>query len=254
MSIVDKLQTIAKNQEFLYRLGYDKGVQTIFDKTESYNTFWDTFQCWNEEKQQCEREIYRYAFYKWINKYFNPKHIIQPIFAESMLRHTSIDYGAYTDKLDFSKCKNMNACFRDSKDLARLKTIDCRNVNLNGGMNEIFLNCYHLWKIDMFYPSSLVEFNNSFTNCNTLAHITFGSEICVKGLDMKSCICLTKESIKNIINALSPNTNGLSITLSKIAVEREFKISNITNVSTWTEEYRALRSSKLNWSIAYGGD
>ncbi len=243
MSITDKLQTIAENEQRVYNAGILNG------REKEYNSFWDMYQL------NGSRTIYRYAFSEWDDTQYKPKYKVQPTYAEHMFRKSSLIGTIYTDELDFSKCRNMCGCFAESKKLHYLKIIDARNTTVkNGGsdgMYRIFHNCYNLASIDMFYPSKEFNFDDTFTNCTNLREIRFGSEISVNGLDLSTSTLLSKASIESIINSLSSTKSGLTVKFSKIAVQNAFGITDITNSSTWTNEYKTLRNSRRNWVIAY---
>lgn len=243
MSIADKLQTIAENEQRVYNAGIRNGEE------KEYNSFWDMYQL------NGSRTIYRYAFSEWDDAHYKPKYKVQPTYAEYMFRKSSIRNNAYTDMLDFSKCVNMRECFGESKKLSKLKVIDCSATNLkNGGSNgmyRIFHNCYNLASIDMFYPSKEFNFDDTFTNCTNLREIRVGSEILVNGLDLSTSTLLSKASIESIINSLSSTKSGLTVKFSKVAVQNAFGIPDITDENSWTYEYKLLRNSKPNWSIGY---
>ena len=67
------------------------------------------------------------------------------------------------------------------------------------------------------------------------------------GLNLQHSKKLSKESITSVINALSTSTGGLSITLSKTAVDNAF-YNNIV-VGSNTMEWGQLVASRSNWTI-----
>ena len=93
--------------------------------------------------------------------------------------------------------------------------------------------------------------SGTFGNCPKLKNITFEGLIPVL-VDFSASPLLTKESIISIINALSPNKSGLTVTFKKEAVNREFGI-NVDDLSTYPEgsDYYKLRWSKGNWDFNY---
>ena len=238
MRLDEKLDIIRKNNTDVYKAGYEPNKQ--------YDVFWDAFQ------NNGNRVVYESSYsYGWNDVIFNPKYLMQPTRAKSMFQSSDIETSAYTDKLDFSKCTNMGSCFKSSKLLKKLKKIDARAVTSPGGMEQMFLECYHLISIDEFYPSTKVNFMNTFLRCDSLREIRFKSVVQTNGLDMSSCKYLSKESITSVINALHRYVNGLTVTFSKEAVQNAFGIPDITDENSWTYEYKLLRNSKPNWSIGY---
>jgi hypothetical protein len=62
----------------------------------------------------------------------------------------------------------------------------------------------------------------------------------ITGLNLKDSTKLNKASIESIISVLSTTTTGLSITLSKTAVNNAFT----------TDEWNALIGTRTNWTIS----
>ena len=87
----------------------------------------------------------------------------------------------------------------------------------------------------------------SETNEN-LENIIFEGEI-GKEIDIQHSHKLTKASITSIINALSSTTSGLSVTLSKTAVNTAFETSTGANNGSISTEWSALVATKTNWTI-----
>ena len=199
---------------------------------------------------------YRYAFWgaNWNDELFKPQTVIKPTNFQNGLYRSSIEYGAYTDLLDFSNCQNLSAAFMHST-VKKLKVIDARKTTSDfNGMANIFMGCSQLESIDEFYPSNLASKkatfqNNTFANCSALTKLIFKSEISQNGLDLQWSTNLSKESIESIINNLSDTTSDLSITLSKTAVNaaiEEIEPGYDTTNSGW---WAWAISSKSNWTI-----
>lgn len=83
-------------------------------------------------------------------------------------------------------------------------------------------------------------YNATFAAATDLTDLTVSGVIGQNGFDVKDCKKLTKASITSVINALSPTTSGLSVTISKTAKESAFT----------PEEWSVLESTKSNWTIA----
>ena len=93
-------------------------------------------------------------------------------------------------------------------------------------------------------------FKIAFTDCGALISIDEIEGAIGNNLSLAWSTLLNKDSITNLINALSTNTTGLTITFSKTAVNNAFGI-DIDDDSTWTFEWMALRDTKSNWTFAY---
>ena len=248
-TIADKLEQIAKNEQLIYNAGYEKGKaevgESIYDdgmnqgRQDMNTAMMDAITC-NGTKTE-----YRYAFWGevWNDELFKPHTVIKPTNFQNGLYRSSIEYGAYSDLLDFSNCQNLSAAFMYST-VKKLKIIDARSTTSGfNGLSNTFHSCANLESIDEFYPSSPTSkaaFSNTFLGCSALTRIIFKSEIWQNGLDLHWSTNLSRESIESIINALSTITNGTTLTLSQTAKENAFT----------DEEWASLIATKPNWTIS----
>lgn len=237
MSIAEKLTTVAENVQKVYEAG----------KKSEYDAFWDVYQ--NNGK----RTQYNFAFAGsgWDYRTFKPKYPIKPINAQYMFSQSDIDSwdGIELDTSNMTGCSYMFQSCLSSK----IPPIDITKVTLQYAVNYIFATCTSLKTIEKLIVSENTAYHNAmFTGTKNLENITFEGVIGKGGLTMSDCSKLSKTSITSIINALSKDTNGLAITLSKTAVNTAFGI-NVDDVTTYPEgtEYYNLRHAKDNWTISY---
>lgn len=227
---------------------YDKGYAD--GKQAEYDAFWDAFQ------DNGKRTNYHYAFRYWDENILRPKYDIKPvgscpsIFRDvkgitdfeqwqkdcgivvdfSQVTHISDGFGTSSFErfgvLNFSKVANMDWCFNGSK----ARTIE-KIICPTGGSPV---------------------YTGAFNNATNLEEIRLQGVIRSNGLDFKSSTKLSADSITSIINALSDETSGLTLTLSETAVDAacaEMELSestNHTNSSWWAW----LISTKSNWTIS----
>lgn len=213
-SIGKKTITIAGNQHRLYQAGYDKGKEEgggsaedyekgVEDgKKAEYDAFWDELQGYGN------RSSYSYAFWQawWNDKNYNPKYPLVSnqagnCFYLSKITDTKVDIN-FTDSVQV---------FRNSA----IKTIR---------------------KIILSTKTSLVQW---FDGCSNLENVTFEGTLETNQADFRWSTKLSKASIESVINALSTTTSGLSVTLSKTAVNNAFT----------TDEWTSLAGTKPNWTI-----
>ena len=189
-----------------------------------YDRYWDTRQ--NEGKAV----DYEYAFYGYPNELFNPKYDF--VFGVS----------AYS----------ANNSFRNAKITDMVK--DCNFTVLNDavGLTYTFYRARDLINARTLKVKESLKYSHVFDECNALKEIRFDGVIGQSGLNFKWSTNLSKSSIESIINALSSTTSGLTLTLSKSAVNNAFGV-NVDDASTYPEgsEYYELRQSKSNWTISY---
>ena len=239
MSIAEKLQTIAENEQRVFDAGYAKG-QAEGGGDNYYDTFWDDAQ------ELGARINYRYGFsgYSWTDASFKPKYNIVPsaynaiyMFISSRvtnLKQTLLDCGV---ALDLSQVINALSMFEESK-VTHIPHLDLGNATI---LNNIFTKCESLVSVDGINISATAVFSNtSFQGCESLEEIRFEGVLGTNGLNMQWSTKLSKASITSIINALSTTTEGLTVTLSKTAKEAAFT----------ADEWEALEQTKPKWTIS----
>lgn len=170
-----------------------------------YDEFWDVFQ------ENGNRRNYWGAFCYWQDEIFNPKY---PIIASANKSMFYLSTMKNIPTIDISLSAKLEHTF----DYSKVETIE----------KVIFKN------------DGSQGFQDGFKNCNLLKEVRFEGVIGQSGLKMADCILLSKASIESIINCLSTTTTGLSITLSKTAVDNAFT----------ADEWSALISTRSNWTIS----
>ena len=226
MSIADKLTQIAENERKVFEAG----------KKSEYDTFWDALQ------QNGDRTNYENGFQAWEGECFKPKYDIRITGAYSGsglfrmakrfdLKKMTIDKGI---NLDFSNATKLGATF-DRSLVGEIPPLDLRSCT---NMSMTFYAMY--WDIEEFTTKALVlnnlredcTFDRTFTGSKYLESIMITGTIGQDNLNVKDCTKLSKASITSIVNALSESTSGLSVTLSKTAVNNAFaetyKTYNVT--------------------------
>lgn len=238
--ITEKLRLASENTTRMYNVGFEAGRE-LGDEV-----FWDSIQAYGT------RTDYEYLFRdtRW-DRPFNPKYSFGNVLrAHNVFKNTKVGDNLYTDKLDFSKCVNMDGAFNGS-DVTRLKRIDLRGCSpAYNGANTVFLGCSSLKEITEFYPPTNTNPTMAFDYCDSLETLNVCSEIAVNGFDFRRATKLSKASIKSIIGALSIGTSGLSITLSRAAVNKAFETSEGANdgenSNEWTDD---IIDANYNWNI-----
>ena len=188
MSIAEKLQIIAENEQKVY----DAGAQSEYDR------FWDSFQ------QKGDRRNYPSGFAGscWTDTTYNPKYDIII---------TNMAMSAFNSNSQITSTKVPIV-------------IDTSNGN---GMNSMFLGCTRLQTIDSLKITKLVtNFTNAFSGCTNLknVNITDDSEI-MNTISFKDSP-LSHDSIVKIINVLSDSVTGKTLTLKETAVNNAFHIDD----------------------------
>ena len=212
---------------------YEAGTKAEYDR------FWDTFQ------QNGNRTSYACGFAGagWKDVLFKPKYDIYPTDGYMMFRSTSItDLKNLPVKLDFSKVTNAQYMFQWAS-VKYLGEVDIRALTNNP--SSMFAYTASLVTIDKLIlkdDGTQRLDTNMFTSATGLTNITIEGVIGAS-LSFQWSKKLSKESITSIINALSADKTGLTVTFSTTAKEAAFPEEE-------EEEWNALTGTKTNWKIA----
>lgn len=219
--------------------------KTSFDigRKAQYDEFWDDVQNFGK------RTSYNGVFFQWGDSAFYPKYDLIPIGnASSMFQQIKvknfkqrlIDCGV---TLDLSKATNVNYLFS----VAEVTHVPVINTTSASSLASIFYNCriVDIEKLILKSDGSQT-FSDSFKWCESLVNLIIEGTIGKSGLDLRWSTKLSKASIISIINTLSTTTSGLSITLSKTAVDKAYPIpEGFTANADWA----MLIKTRTNWTI-----
>jgi hypothetical protein len=227
MDIAEKIMRAKADYDAVYEAG----------KQAENDAFWDNYQ------ENGNRTNYSYAFAGtgWTDEQFKPKYKIAPVGGNAL------EYTFYAseiteipdDLLDFSQVNQCYMTFRQSK----LVVVPPLNLtNCTNGTNWLFGQCNNLKEIKTLTVSEAVTFTNLVYGCSALEKITFAGTI-GQEINFKWGTRISKASITSIIEHLSTTTSGLTVTLSKAAVETAFG-------STTSTEWTTLIGTRSNWTIS----
>ena len=142
---------------------------------------------------------------------------------------------------------SMNA-FGQSE-VVRIGEVDL-SVGTGNYWQGTFAQCTKLHTIEKLVLSEKVYPLSSFVNCYELENLTIEGIIGQNDFNVQWSTKLSKESIISIINALSVTTSGLTVTLSKTAVNNAFETAKGNADGSTSEEWAALIATKQNWTIS----
>lgn len=240
---------------FGYALGGDEGYEA--GKQAEYDRFWDECQ------QNGTRTNYRNAFggVTWNDSNFRPKYditIYEGYMAFAYAGIADLAQTLETAGVTMSEYAITNAqyMFMSSTNLTRVPIIRLSaGTNYNSIAYGMFDGCKNLKTIDKIIlektPQQSTFWTSTFNNCSALENILFEGVIGAK-ISFSQSTKLSKDSITSIVNALSTTTSGLTVSLSKTAVNNAFSI-NVDDETTYPEgsEFYTLRHSKDNWTFSY---
>lgn len=180
MSIAEKLETIAANQERVYDAGfaagqeagggggYDEGVEA--GKQAAYDELWDNLQA-NGNRTNYERAFGTI----WYDHSFKPKHSFRPKNANTMFSYSNItDLQAILDEqgvtLDLSDVRNNQMVqWLQNSTITRVGVVDMSRLT---NATYVFYGASSLVTIEkLIFAETNVFANNWFQNCKALKNI-----------------------------------------------------------------------------------
>jgi hypothetical protein len=234
MDIAEKVLRQKKDFDDVYEAG----------KKAEYDELWDGIQDYGN------RTNYTGGFRNWRATTINPKY---PINAISL-------YELFSDcrkleRLPVVTCADTSGRFTQVYSAftmcLELKSIDFDVLNSGSGNNawaSAFRYCQKLKSIKKIGVMESQVFNRTFEYCFELENITIEGTIGQNGFDIHWSTLLSADSLKSIINALSPTFEG-TITLPTTAESNYNASPPIGAPQTWAE----LVLTKPNWNITYLG-
>lgn len=250
------ISTDITNDNFVIECNYvkdiDKAVETSEEqgRQQAYDEFWDSYQ------QSGTLTNYQYAFagYGWNDTNFWPKYDIiltagytgTNMFwsnAVSSLKQRLIECEII---LDTSKSQYMSSMFQSIVS-SELPTINMSNCDLGATYTFSSPNIVTIDEIVFSEKTNIAT--STFNNATKLTSVLF-SGIIAKTIDLHWSTLLDKASIVSLFNTLSTTTTGLTLTLSKTAVNNAFETSEGAADGSTSAEWLALTGTRTNWTIA----
>ena len=214
-TIEKKLLEVAENVPKVYESGVREGKAAERDK------LWDRLQ----SNGKPTRYYWRFAYSNWNDDIYNPKYDIVGVNANNALGNTF-----YTSDITDTKV---------AIDATRVPT----------GLDATFYWARNMQRIRKLIITETTTFKIAFTDCGALISIDEIEGAIGNNLSLAWSTLLNKDSITNLINALSTNTTGLTITLSLTAVNSAFQTAEELADGSTSEEWLALIAEKENWTI-----
>ena len=235
--------------------GYGAGVTD--GKQAEYDAFWDKFQ------DNGKRQNYRACFGgdPWTADVLNPKYDVNAITATYMFYTNPMggDLVEHFEKIgkklifDGAKGRNLNNTF-DSSKFTRVGKIHATGASWYG----TFKGCANLVTIDEAgnpAENGNAQFqSDTFSGCTALENITIVGDI-VNSTSFSTSTKLTRASIESIVNHLSDDVSGKTLTLSKTAVDNAFRGISAGDFTVEVEgssslDWSTLTQSKYKWTFA----
>lgn len=212
--------------------------------------FWDTYQDYGN------RTSYAYAFAGdgWVStELLPPKYPM--ILGKGSTNNLGIfkHFNTTSEKrydmtgicrlLDCSQASVLTEMFADSR--VENITLDLSNCTTATSMFHCGTRGGNIDKVYLKVTSKLVSAASMFNYCRNLGTLRFTEDSEIVTSISLNLSPLTKESIISVINALSAEVTGKTLTLKKTAVQAAFG-TDYDSSTEWT----TLKNSKSNWTIA----
>lgn len=252
--IANAIRTALGTTDTINAQSFPDKISEVYEAGEKseYDRFWDIYQ------DNGKRTIYQYAFggSGWNENTFKPKYDIRVTSALHLFSYCQIvnisdclkNAGV---KFDTSLMNDNNYILQNNKVTKVFPEVSFESKK--GTIGYAFYNNEVLKVIEnviLKNDGSQTFSDYSFGQLPALEEIRFEGVIGQNGFNMKWSTKLSKDSITSIINALSTTTSGLTITLSKVAVNNAFETSEGAGDGSTSEEWNTLIATKSNWTIS----
>ena len=253
MTIAEKMLRARSDYDEVYDAGYTKGQSESdggYDEgyaagaRDAYDEYWDNTLNYGK------RGDLRYLYSGSAFAHIDPKYAIKVTNADSMMTNAKVETVNW-EKFDLSSVNSLYSAFALCPNLKSIDT-DLAVVagSANTYLNSLCRNCTSLVRVKKITAFPTAVWKQSFDNCAELVEIIFDGTIGANGLDLHWSTKLNRTSIESIINALSTDTTGLTVTLSLVAVKKAFETSEGANDGDTSPAWTTLKATKSNWTIA----
>lgn len=206
--------------------------------TAGQNEMWDALQNYGT------RTNYEYGFSRWKCEYIRPKYKVfsnnRSIYLFSHNYYLKKVEKQYFDLSEgsVSDTNSTGGHYYTFYNCSSLEEIE--DIGMKAGYyNYTFNGCSSLHTIEVIRFNETTLVTSPFVGCTELQNITVSGTI-GQIVNFSYCTKLSKASITSVINHLSNNASGKSITFSQTAVQNAFT----------TQEWNALIGTKSNWTIS----
>lgn len=249
MNISDKLTIIAENQQKIYDKGFADGSSA--SEKVSWDEVWDVLQNNGE---------YAMQFYRtptWTDENFKPKYTVYAstaTFTDGVDSKNGVRCGM-TDlrketigvDVDWSHCTNFNNAFIFTP-IKYCGIIDMSNATYG---SNLFYHANALESVEkLILPTRAISFSSGIGfGAENLKDIQFEGTF-KASVSFIYAINLSKQSIINIISALSDTTANLAVTFKTSTINKLFETSDGANDGSSSTEWGSLINSKSNWTVS----
>ena len=204
----------------------------------SMDEFWDKFQNYGN------RTDYQNAFggIGWTPETFKPKHPIKPTNAYMMFARSTIKNFDGID-IDFTNLSGGQYIFYNCNTIEEVGVVKATGTLYGAFQNAIALHTVE----EIILPEVQYDanyFTSSFNQATKLQNVKFSGGKNQRNIDIHWSTLLTADSLDSIVESLSDDVTGQTITFPTTA-------ESTYNAKYGEGAWATLLSTKQNWSIAY---
>ena len=226
MSIAEKLQTIAENEQKVFDAG----------KKAEYDAFWDSLQKKGEE-------FIDYGYMFSCREIWTQENIEKVKYKTLKASYVSVMF-------------SNNSAVTDLSAFSIITSRDRTNDVYKPTWSSTFYGCSNLVKSPLIHLGEIGSAPNMFGYCASLEELqtfydaTFARGYLTNSLDLHWSAKLNKKSIVGVIEGASPEQAGQTLTFSLEAVKKAFETSEGALDGNTSSQWLTLIAAKPNWSIA----
>ena len=201
MSIAQKLQTIAGNQETVYKAG-------------ALNT-------WNEILDYGRRSAFNSAFQHWGSIFVRPTEKVVPTDVSSgnqtfescpNLKKVEKKYFDFSQKL--KGANNQQGWYFTFSGCPSLEEIQDIGMQADFGYINTFMWCVKLKKIEAIRSDENTKWSKAFQACTILRHLRVEGTIAQNGFDLSASPMVTSESLYSVFKACNKDVTAEPVTIT----------------------------------------
>lgn len=233
-----------------YTTGYNHG--TSKGREEERQEFWSAAQ----DNGTLTAGTYLFCSPIWDDVTYKPEYDIKPvgscisIYRYSRMTDMVAIHESQNIELDLSRATNLEYGFQSCL-TKTLGVIDCTGLSASLVLRSTFNSMPNLETIALLKVTDKTQYNATFNGSTNLKNLTIEGTIGQNGFSVQQQTKMDKASLTSIVNAAS-TTASIPITLSSVAVKREFETSEGANDGNTSQEWKDLVATRptVTFSLA----
>ena len=232
MTIAEKLQTIADNEQAVYDAGYKQGMKDVPTQEKTVVPSAEIQEVLPDENYLLSKVIVKGAY---LTKDFLTARNCDHLFYASYI--TNEQLASLIDYEVTSNATSMRSMFDSCYNLTEIPLFDTSNVT---DMASMFCYCYYLTEIPLFDTSNVTDMASMFGSCSNLTEIPLFDTSNVTSMSYMFSYCSNLTEIPLFDTSKVTNMSGMFIYCSSLTEIPLFDTSKVTNMSGMFNNCEAL--------------